>query len=75
MSIFPDPSSPMSMAIAEHYEARDLAVRKLIEMHNDGYDISNREIFNSVLARYGLLEDGFCSEEEYIIQAVGRRIL
>jgi hypothetical protein len=63
------------MAIAEHYEARDLAVRKLIEMYHDGYDISDREIFNSVLARYGLLEDGFCSEEEYIIQEVGRRIL
>ena len=72
--IFPDPSSPMSMAIAEHYEARDLAIRKLIDLHNDDYDISDRELFNSVLARYGLLEDGFCSEEDYIIQEVGRRI-
>jgi hypothetical protein len=62
------------MAIAEHYEARDLAIRKLIDLHNDDYDISDREIFNSVLARYGLLEDGFCSEEDYIIQEVGRRI-
>ena len=61
-------------AIAEHYQARDLAVRKLIDMYYDDYDITDRELFNSVLARYGLLEDGFCSEEEYIINAVNMRI-
>ena len=61
-------------AIAEHYQARDLAIRKLIEMHRDGYDITNRDIFNSVLARYGLLNDGFCSEEKYIIEAIRKGI-
>jgi hypothetical protein len=64
----------MSRAIAEHYEARDLAIRKLIDLYNDDYDISDRELFNAVLERHGLLEDGFCSEEDYIMQEVERRI-
>lgn len=61
-------------AIAEHYQARDLAIRKLIDMYNDDYDITDRDIFNSVLVRYGLLNDGFCSEEKYIIEAVRKEI-
>ena len=66
--------NPTNFAIANHYQARDLAIRKLIDMHNDDYDITDKELFYSVLARYGLLEDGFCSEEEYIKNAVARRI-
>ena len=64
----------LNPAIAEHYKAVDLAIKRLVDMHNDDYDIGDREIFNSVLARYGLLEDGFCSEEAYIIQEVSKRI-
>ena len=64
----------LNLAIAEHHEAVDLAIKRLIDMHNDDYDIGDRDIFNSVLASYGLLEDGFCSEEEHIIQEVRKRI-
>lgn len=74
MSVFPNPIDPMSMAIAEHYKAHDLAIKKLIDLYNDDYDISDRELFNAVLERYGLLEDGFCSEEDYIMQEIERRI-
>ena len=74
MSTFPNPSNPISMAIAEHYEARDLAIRKLIDMHNDDYDIEDEKIFNAVLKRYGLLDDGFCSEKEYIKKAIFKEI-
>lgn len=61
-----------SYAIGQHYEARDLAIKRLIDMYFDDYDIEDREVFNSVLKAYGLLDDGFNSEEEYIIQAVGK---
>jgi hypothetical protein len=61
-------------AIAEHYQARDLAIRKLIDMHNDDYDISDEKIFYSVLERYGLLGDGFESEVDYIVEAVMAKI-
>ena len=64
----------LNPAIAEHYQARDLAIRKLIDMYYDDYDITDKELFNSVLARYGLLEDGFCSEEAYIIKEIEKRI-
>lgn len=74
MSIFPNANNPISMAIANHHQNCDLAIMKLVDMYNDDYDISDRDIFNSVLARYGLLGDGFESEEAYIIQEVGRRI-
>lgn len=74
MSIFPNASNPLSMAITEHYQARDLAIRKLIDMYYDDYDIEDEDLFNSVLARYGLLNDGFESEKEYIIKTIQRRI-
>lgn len=66
--------NPIEMAVKEHYEARELAIKKLVDMYNDDYDIEDRKIFNAVLDRYGLLEDGFSSEEEYIIKEVARRI-
>lgn len=74
MNIFPSANNPMSMAIANHHQNCELAIDKLIDMYHDNYDISDRDIFNSVLARYGLLGDGFESEEDYIIQEVVRRI-
>ena len=67
-------NNPASFIIGQHYEARDQAIRKLVDMYFDDYDIEDREIFESVLDRYGLLDDGFESEEEYIIQEVSRQI-
>ena len=62
------------MAYQQHIEARDLAINRLVDMYFDDYDITNREIFNATLARYGLIKDGFCSEEGYIIQEVVKKI-
>ena len=66
--------NPIEIAVKHHYSSVELAINKLVDLYNDDYDIGNRELFNSVLARYGLLDDGFCSEEAYIIQEVKRRI-
>lgn len=74
MSIFPNPTNAISAAIAEHYQARDLAIRKLIDMHNDDYDITDEKIFYKTLEWYGLLDDGFSSEEDYIRKEVSKRI-
>ena len=64
----------LNPAIAQHYSSVDIAIDKLVDLYNDDYDITDKALFNSVLARYGLLNDGFCSEEDYIIQEVSRRI-
>ena len=74
MNIFPNSNNPMFIAIANHHQNCELAITKLVNMYHDGYDISNADIFNSVLARYGLFGDGFESEEDYIIKEVARRI-
>ncbi len=66
--------NPASFIIGHHYEAVSGAIDRLVEMYEDDIDIGDREVFNSVLARYGLLEDGFCSEEDYIIAQVTQRI-
>ena len=66
--------NPASFIIGQHYEARDLAIKKLIDMYNDDYDITDKKIIHEVLERYGLIDDGFESEEEYIIQEAMRRI-
>ena len=67
-------NNPASFTIGQHYEARDLAIRRLVEMYFDDFDINDRRIFNAVLNEYGLLDDGFCSEEEYIIREVNKQI-
>jgi hypothetical protein len=67
-------NNPASFIIGQHYEARDLAINRLVGLYKQGIDIGDRDIFNSVLARYGLLDDGFCSEEEHIINEVNRRL-
>ena len=74
MNIFPNSISPLSMAIAQHYEVRELAIEHLIALYKEGYDIEDPVLFNAALRRYGLLEDGFNSETEYIITEVARRI-
>ena len=61
-------------AYKQHIEARDLAIKQLVSLYRTGVDIGDREIFNSVMARYGLLKNGFASEEQYIIAEVNRRI-
>ena len=67
-------NNPISFAVAHHYESIDLAIRKLVDLHNDDYDIEDPKIFNDTLERYSLLNDGFCSEAEYIKQEVKKRI-
>lgn len=67
-------NNPASFIIGQHYEAVDLAINKLVDLYHDDFDIEDRCIFDSVLARYGLLDDGFESEEKYIIEKVRERI-
>ena len=64
----------ISKAVAQHYEARDQAIDKLVELYFEGISIDDREMFIEVLSNYGLIEDGFIPEEEYIIQEVGKKI-
>ena len=64
----------LNAAIAQHYEARDLAIEHLVALYKEGYDIEDPVLFNAALRRYGLLKDGFDSETEYIIAEVARRI-
>ena len=62
------------MAYKQHIEARDLAIERLVSLSRTGIDIGDKEIFISVLARHGLLSDGFESDIEYIVQEVKRRV-
>lgn len=66
-----------SFAIEQHYEARDLAIKRLVDLHNDDFDINDNDLFYSVLDQYGLLEDGFALETDidYIVKEVNRRIV
>jgi hypothetical protein len=66
--------NPTEIAIRHHYLSLEKAIDKLVDLYKDDYDITDRDIFNATLARYGLLDDGFCSEEAYIIQEVKRRL-
>lgn len=63
-----------NMAIAEHYQNVDNAIAYLVDLWKDDVDIADREIFNKVMARYSLNDDGFESERDYIIQEVSKRI-
>ena len=65
----------VTCAIFQHHENVDSAIDCLIDLYHDGVDIGDRKIFNAVMERYGLLDDGFCSEEEYIIKEVRKRII
>ena len=66
--------NPFAMAIAQHYNNVDNAISYLVDLWNDDVDITDAAIFENVLRRYGLLDDGFESEAEYIAQEVQRRI-
>lgn len=63
-----------NFAIAQHYEARDAAIEHLVRAYNEGVDIGDRATFNAILDEHNLRNDGFCSEESYIIKEVSKRI-
>jgi 2-hydroxychromene-2-carboxylate isomerase len=63
-----------NIAIAEHYENVDNAIAYLSDLYNDDVDIFDAEVFNAVMKRYGLLDDGFESEQEYIIKQLKERL-
>ena len=62
------------MAVMQHHENVDRAIRFLVDLHKDDVDISDERIFYSVLDKYNLLDDGFTAEEDYIIKEVSKRI-
>lgn len=63
----------INYAIAQHYEARDAAIRILISMLNRGCDIDEYTL-QKVCRECGLTGDGFESEREYIIKALYREV-
>lgn len=67
-------SNMASYAIGQHYEARDLAIERLVEMHYDDFNITDPKILKSVLKMYGLSSNGFCSEASSILQEAKRRV-
>jgi hypothetical protein len=62
------------MAIMQHHENTDLAINYLVHLYIENEDVFDQKVFNKVMAQYGLLNDGFCSEEEYIKREVKRRL-
>ena len=72
--VFPNPNNPMELAIAQHYQARDAAIKHLVRAYRDGVDIGDRRNFETILDLYDLRTDGFESEEEYIIQEVSKQL-
>jgi hypothetical protein len=62
------------LAVADHYANVECAIAFLVDLYHDDVDIGDPIIFNQVLDRYNLNEDGFESEVNYIIQQVRRRI-
>lgn len=62
--------SILNMAIAEHYDNVEKAICYLVDLARDDIDITDNEIFTSVMKRYDLLDDGFESEREYILEQV-----
>lgn len=63
----------INYARAQHYEARDAAIKQLISILNSGYDI-DEWVLQKVCRECGLTGDGFESEKEYIIQALREEI-
>jgi hypothetical protein len=70
-------NNPASFAIAQHYEARDAVVKRLVDLHNDDFDINDKKLFFNILDSYGLLDDGFeiDADIDYIIKEVNKRIV
>jgi len=66
--------NPLNIAIAQHYENVEKAINYLVDLYYDDVDIADKKIFDEVMKQYGLLDDGFESEQEYIIQQVSKKI-
>lgn len=67
--------NPIEIAVKQHYSSVEAAICKLVDLYEDDFDIEDPALLKSVLLRYGLLKDGFCSEKTYIIKEVKRRII
>ena len=59
-----------TIAYAEHCNNVENAVRYLVGLAQDDIDPFDTEIFTSVMKRYGLTDDGFEAEDEYIMNKV-----
>ena len=66
--------NPFNMAIAQHYQNVDNAIAYLIDLWRDDVDITDERVFLKVMARYGLNDDGFESEHDYIKSEIQRRL-
>lgn len=64
----------METALKEHYEARDRAIERLVQLKNDDFNIEDEVIIDSIMERYGLTHDGFPSEKQYILQEALKRV-
>lgn len=64
----------MNFAIAQHYEDLDGVINYLVDLFNDDIDPFDTVVFDRVMHHYGLDDDGFESEIDYIIQEVSKRI-
>ena len=72
--VFPNPNNPMELAIAQHYQMRDAAIKHLVRLAKEGYDTNDLRTFNTVLDLYNLRSDGFESEADYIKQEVAKQL-
>ena len=61
----------INFAIAQHYERRDLVIKKLVSLAQEGYDIDT-ELTKSTMARYGILNDGFSEDINAIMSDVAK---
>lgn len=70
-------NNPASFAIAQHYEARDAVVKRLVDLYKDDFDINDNDLFYAVLDQCGMLDDGFDfqSDIDYIVKEVNKRIV
>ena len=69
-------NNPASFAIAQHYEARDRVVQRLVYLYKDDFDINDNDLFYTVLDQCGFSRDGFDfqSDIDYIVKEVNKRI-
>lgn len=61
-------------ALMDHYARVDAAVKELANLYYQGTDINDNDVYYGVLARNGLLNDGFILDHEDLIKQVNRRI-
>lgn len=61
-------------ALMDHYKRIDAAVKELADLWRQGVDVNDNNIYYEVLARNGLLNDGFTLNHEDLVKQVNRRI-